>query len=555
MAMHRNPLRRRIRATLVAALLAVALAGAGLHTSGQGGVNPAAAAGASSDIPGIPLPGPISAGRLGGAIYDVVYRFSVLPGHVIIASLTGAAGTDFDIYLFDGSAQTVLSDVGLLKKSTGPISTESITWSSPLGGTYYIDLNGATDIEGDYRLTLQTVPDSTPPSVSVVLAQGRGSTNVLAVPVDLTAVDDLSGVSEMALSPDAVAYTAWQPFESITTWTFPPGDGVRTLWAKVRNGVGLESEPAAAEVTIDTDPPGVELLSPTPGSSVVGLRPPFNVVFDESVDPGSWTNFGLIVQAATGALVPGAYTYDVSTKSGTFIPANALQPGLTYVVALGDVRDVAGNRIPPGGSWTVIPLAPSELEARATPPVILRGASARLDLTLSGAPPPAFVQVSRSWSGSGGFVPLATLEVVNGRLTLPVQPDLTTTYRFQYSGSFGVAPADLIVPVLVRRSVVLVGRSSTVTARASVGASVKLTAEIDPESPGITVSFRLYRFDAVKRVWVYAGSRGRKTDPAGRATYSWIPPSTGSYYWRVSVVSTTEYANNTSPVYRWSISR
>src|SRR3972149_1997908 len=88
----------------------------------------------SSDIPGVPLPGPIAAGRLGGAIYDVVYRLSVAPAHVIVASLTGAAGTDFDLSLFDASATTVLSDTGLLKKSTGPTSTESLSWPSSFGG-------------------------------------------------------------------------------------------------------------------------------------------------------------------------------------------------------------------------------------------------------------------------------------------------------------------------------------------------------------------------------------------------------------------------------------
>src|SRR3977135_1723490 len=61
----------------------------------------ARAADPSADIPGVGLPGPGVAGRLGGAIYDVVYRLTVAPGFVIVASLTGDAGTDFDLYLFD----------------------------------------------------------------------------------------------------------------------------------------------------------------------------------------------------------------------------------------------------------------------------------------------------------------------------------------------------------------------------------------------------------------------------------------------------------------------
>ncbi len=60
-----------------------------------------------SDIPGIALPGPVVGGRLGGPIYDVVYRVEVPAGHVLVAGLTGTAGTDFDLYLFDASATTV----------------------------------------------------------------------------------------------------------------------------------------------------------------------------------------------------------------------------------------------------------------------------------------------------------------------------------------------------------------------------------------------------------------------------------------------------------------
>ena len=96
---HRRGRTSRLSAIL-GAVLSVALLG------GAPTVPIAKAADPSADIPGVPLPGPIAAGRLGGAIYDVVYRFSVAPGYVILASLTGAAGTDFDLYLFDDSATT-----------------------------------------------------------------------------------------------------------------------------------------------------------------------------------------------------------------------------------------------------------------------------------------------------------------------------------------------------------------------------------------------------------------------------------------------------------------
>ena len=347
----------------------------------------------ASDIPGVPLPGPVATGRLGGPIYDVVYRLTVNPGYVIVASLTGTGGTDFDLYLFDSSATTVLSDGGLVAKSVGPASSESISVPSRFGGTYYLDLNGASDAEGAYRLTVQTVPDPTPPTVSMALAGGRTATNELTVPVTLSASDDLSGVTDAAFSTDGATWSAWVPFQSSAAWTFAPGDGLRTLWAKVRNGVGVESAPAAATVTIDTVQPSLDALIPAPGSSVVGLRPPFSVTFSEPMDPASWIDLGLIVQAADGSLVPGDYAYDDARRTGTFVPSSTMHAGATYIVTIGNVKDLAGNLPAPRGSWTIRPLAPSFLEARAVPAVIAFGGSSRIDVGLAGVPMPASVTV------------------------------------------------------------------------------------------------------------------------------------------------------------------
>lgn len=515
----------------------------------------ARAAEPSADIPGIELPGPVVAGRLGGAVYDVVYRLTVAPGHVIAASLTGAARTDFDLYLFDASASTVLSNVGLLTKSTGPTSTESISWPSRAGGTYYLDLNGATDVEGDYRLTVQTVPDPTPPTVSVVLAGGKAITNDLTIPVTLTAADDLSGVTEMALSGDGVNYAPWQVFQRSTTWTFTLGDGPRMVWAKVKNGVGLESLPVTASVTIDTVAPEAIEIEPSPGSRVAGLRPRFTVVFSEPMDPTTWIDLGLIVQSASGALIAGSYTYDEVTRTGSFVPSSPLQAGASYIVTVANVRDIAGNRVTSPGSWSIVPLAVPTLEVTATPKVVVFGGSARLDVNLTGGPLPAALEVSSAPRATSVYAPFTTLAVVDGRQALVVQPQQNTTYRFRYEGTASVAPAQLDVPVLVRRSVVLAGRNSTVVSSAKVGASVRLTAAISPAAAGVSVSFRLYRFDAARRVWVYAGSRGRSTDAAGRASYTWVPAAAGSWYVRAAVASTAEFANNVSPVYRWFVRR
>ncbi|MFI5100216.1 MAG: PPC domain-containing protein, partial [Actinomycetes bacterium] len=260
-----------------------------------------ASADASSDIPGIPLPGSVATGQLGGPIYDVVYQFVVSPGSLLVASLTGTAGTDFDMYLFDSTATTVLQKTGLVAQSTGPTSTELISYASPAGGTYYIDLNGSTDIEGTFRLVVQAVADKTPPSVtSLTLGDASGSANSLTVNVTLAATDDLSGLAGMAFSLDGTSWTAWTPYAKSSSWTFEGEDGTHTLWAKVQNGVGLESAPLAASVRIDTVPPHAIRFDPAPGAQVEGLRPRLTVQFDEPISVASWQNLGLVVQSSGG---------------------------------------------------------------------------------------------------------------------------------------------------------------------------------------------------------------------------------------------------------------
>jgi hypothetical protein len=273
------------------------------------------------------------------------------------------------------------------------------------------------------------------------------------------------------------------------------------------------------------------------------------------MDPASWTDYGLIVQSADGTLVPGDYTYDDDRRTGTFVPSSTMHPGGTYVVAIGNVTDLAGNRPAPRGSWTVFPLAPTSLDLRAAPSVITFGGSSRIDLILFGAPLPASVTVQSRASSSTAWTLLTDLAIRDGRASMSVAPDRNTVYRFTYAGSGGIAPAQAEVGVRVRRAVTFVGASGSSASRAQVGRAVRIVARVGPAAPSTSVSFRLYRYDTVRHRWVYAGSRGRRSDAAGRASLTWTPTSSGAYYWRVAVAATADHAANVSSVYRWSVTR
>ncbi|TJY42751.1 hypothetical protein E5161_07880 [Cohnella pontilimi] len=95
-----------------------------------------------NDIPGLPLNNPVVHGTL-DELNDPDDVFSVYlnAGQMINISLSGAAGTDFDLYLFDPSAATVNNSAGMVAYSEGAgTSNEAISYIATVPGTYYIDV-------------------------------------------------------------------------------------------------------------------------------------------------------------------------------------------------------------------------------------------------------------------------------------------------------------------------------------------------------------------------------------------------------------------------------
>ena len=519
----------------VAAALAAWVTAAVLLVAGPS----AALAATTTDIPGTPLPGAIVSGKLGGPIYDVVYQLTVQPGRIILVSLTGNSGTDFDLYLFDSTATTVTSTVGLVAKSVGPTSTESLSIPSRVGGTYYLDLNGASDAEGTFRLVVQQVLDNTPPAAVLTLEGGRSATNGLTVPVQIQSAPSLSGVVAMSFSEDGIGWTDWTPFLAQSTWTFQPGDGPRTLWARVKSGVGLVSPPVSATITIDTVAPQAVEVLPSPGGQLVGPRPTIAVRFSEPMDPASWPGAGMIVQAADGSLVSGAYTYVPSTQTGLFVPSAPLVPGVLYAATLGTVADIAGNVATPVGSWVFTDVSATSITLAGTPSTVSAGASTRFTATLNGAPSPATVEILSRPAGAADFTSIASISLANGQASFSAAPALTTTYRLSYAGTSSVGASSADALISVRRGV-----KTSAPASAVAGRVTRVTAAVSPAG-GVGVSFRLYRYDPVRRTYVYAGSWGRSTSASGVAVFNWTPRS-GTYQWRVVVAGTPSYATNMS---------
>ncbi|PLS01487.1 S8 family serine peptidase [Neobacillus cucumis] len=109
------------------------------------------------DIPGIAFPGTSVTNTLSSTTdLDDVFSINLVKGQKITVTLSGATGTDFDIYLYDKSATTVKSSAGILAYSEkAATSSETFTYTAVDDGKYYLDVS-AYKGAGSYTATVKT---------------------------------------------------------------------------------------------------------------------------------------------------------------------------------------------------------------------------------------------------------------------------------------------------------------------------------------------------------------------------------------------------------------
>ena len=536
------------RARLASALAAALLASSVLAVAGP--VARVNAADSLHNIPGVLLPASNVSGKLGGPIYDDVYRVIVPAGHILLVAMTGDPGTDFDLYLFNSSATNIYAQppVGLVDSSTGPTSTESITYPSIGGGTYYIDLSGYSTTEGTFHLAVQVIADTTPPQVTLSLDGGAPATNNPVVAVTVVATDDLSGVATMQFSRDGTTWTDPVVYAPTLTMDFDGLDGPRELWVRVTDRAGNVSSPARAVIVLDRVPPTVIARSPDAGATVAGLQPAISVRFSEAIRPSTWTNAGLILQDTSGTILYGTYGYDPVTFTGTFTPAIPLQPGATYVVSVGTVTDLAGNPVAPPGTWTFTPLLAPTITLRVGTRILPAGQAEGL----AGSMTPVFggSLVLEQALGEGPFLPVLPLAVdAAGSFSWLAPVSANTSFRVHYGGSTLAAETySPVVRVLVRRQVALAGVNLSTTRRVPAFTRQVLTAVVTPSAPPVPVTLSIYRY-VTGRGYVLQ-TKVTRTTAGGRYTFSWTP-GRGSYYARLTTAPAPLFANGISPAYRF----
>jgi len=101
------------------------------------------------------------------------------------------------------------------------------------------------------------VLDTTPPDIDLTLADGDSFIYDLLVNVHLLATDTTSGVTMMRLSNTGdFSSVDWSEYSEESTWQFPVGEGVKTLFVQVIDKAGLIATLDSSVIMDTTSPEG-----------------------------------------------------------------------------------------------------------------------------------------------------------------------------------------------------------------------------------------------------------------------------------------------------------
>lgn len=134
-----------------------------------------------------------------------------------------------------------------------------------LGRTYYVAVtaydtsNNESGYSQEASITTSSA-DVTPPTGTILINGGSGTTPSRAVTLTLKASDSGSGVAGMRFSNDGQAWSSEVAYATTHQWTLTAGDGTKTVYANFRDAAGnWMSTPVSDTITLrlDTDGDGL----------------------------------------------------------------------------------------------------------------------------------------------------------------------------------------------------------------------------------------------------------------------------------------------------------
>ncbi len=212
------------------------------------------------DIPAAARPASVDGRRIDGSRHANSDRdwfaFQAVSGVTYAVELGGKATSRATLYATD--AVTPLATAALSPTLSG---TVIVTWTAAADAIHFVEVTGDDGgCTAVYNLRI-TAQDSTPPGVTLV-PPDTGYTNAPAFPLAVVATDTGSGVDAIRIADSAAfARAGWTDVPTQTLWTLSGGDGLKTMYAQVRDRRGNLSQVATATVILDRIAPELVLVS------------------------------------------------------------------------------------------------------------------------------------------------------------------------------------------------------------------------------------------------------------------------------------------------------
>jgi len=277
---------------------------------------------------------------------------------------------------------------------------------------------------------LNTFPDSTAPTGTIVIDAGNASTNSTAVTLTLTCTDDV-GCTQMQFSNDNATWSTAETNATSKSWTLALGgaDGVRTVYARFMDTAGNMSAVVNDQITLDTAPPAAPSIT----------APANNTVTTSTARPAI---SGTAEADATVTVKDGATSLgSVTATGGNFSLASGgatLSEGVHSFMAT--ATDPAGNAGPASTAitYTVDTTAP----AITKPANITVAATGAAGIAKTNAAITAFLNAAVTADAVDG----AGLAANNAPATFPIG---TTTVTFSATDSTGNTATPVTATVTV----------------------------------------------------------------------------------------------------------
>jgi N-acetylneuraminic acid mutarotase len=187
-------------------------------------------------------------------------------------------------------------------------------------------------------------PDTTPASGTMLINNGRPFCSSTSVTLQLDFSDADSGLgtgSQMCFSNDGATYSAPIAYASTASWTLTSGDGLKTVYAKVKDAAGNWCAPVTAQVRVVSNPVWREV--PTAYGTVQAAVDAANYGDIVHLLPGTHTEAGSIV-LKSGLRIQGSgaeqTTLSCSSGDTTFFIQNATEIEIDGLTLLGSTYGI-----------------------------------------------------------------------------------------------------------------------------------------------------------------------------------------------------------------------